>query len=61
MDVLPIRPILNELLAAVRQQDLVLVEQFKTNEVWSTLETLIAASANTLSPPSTSSGGGAAG
>lgn len=44
MDVVPVRPILDDLLRAVRAKDAAGALQWKRHEVWSTLEQLVAAS-----------------
>lgn len=46
MDMLPMKSAIGPLLEAVRTKDTVLAMQWKEQEVWSTLETLIAASSS---------------
>lgn len=46
MDMLPIKDTMPELLEAIRQRDVDAVNLWKTQEVWRTLETLIAASSS---------------
>lgn len=43
MDMLPIKPALPELLSGLRTKDTDVINQWRTQEVWRTLETLIAA------------------
>lgn len=49
MDMLPIKPIIGDLLQAIRRQDAAAVQLWKAHEVWSTLETLITASSSNTS------------
>lgn len=62
MDMLPIKAAMAELLAALRRKDTDAVNQWRSQEVWRTLETLIAASSASGSHmddyPAMGSGGG---